>query len=200
MVIIAIFEVWRRFPVRGPRIIGLMVGLLIGGPLLAGCQDAPTSGAASEKSRASASSSSSDGDVAEQLCEAVDPRVVRSVVGKASKSGAAGKSSDDSWAWQCRWEGEYISVGPKGAVDQPFVEVKLYRQPLSITEGTAPPTAITVAGRSATMTRAGARLCEVVVPGDQRTLTVSMSTPVDRRDSCPRAKSVAQGLVRRFVQ
>lgn len=177
------------------RSAAVVLSLLAGAWLLTGCGgDTEPSGAAAAPAAASSSSSAGAGaaeGVAERLCQGVDSGVAESVVGP----GVAGEASEDSTAWECRWAGKHIPVGPNGAVAQPVVEVRLYRLPLSITEGTAAPTQITVAGRAATMSRGGPRLCQVTVVGTERTLTVSMSTPVDQQDTCPRARAAAERLV-----
>jgi hypothetical protein len=174
--------------------------ILLVGALLAACTTNRSAEpgeprADSPKVTSTTATSTTDDDAGAALCENVDVDVVRSIVGVRDVSDPATTAVDTGSGWTCTWLGDYRSTGPNGQVAQPKVDVILYRAPLEITEGGEAPT--TVAGRDGTIRKVPGR-CVIRVTGTETTLVVDTETADP--DPCPRTRTIAEPLVKRFVR
>jgi hypothetical protein len=163
--------------------------------VVAACGGSGGSGSYEPESRpggASAPAGELPSDLSQQLCRQVDTALVRRVVGAKH---ATGQPTEDSWGWSCRWDGDYLPVGPNGQVLSSVLEIRLYREPAVVTNGTGAPTPVTIGGRPGTTARPGPRTCTIAVRGSERTLTVTVTAPADRHDECAPARAAAEHLV-----
>jgi hypothetical protein len=157
----------------------------------------PRAGSRTETPATATSTADSDSEAGGALCESVDVEVVRSVVGVRDVPDPATTAVDTGSGWTCTWFGDYRSTGPNGQVAQPKVDVILYRAPLEITEGGEVPT--TVAGRAGTINKLPGR-CVIRVTGTERTLVVDAATVDPDRGPCPQTRTIAEPLVKQFIQ